>query len=158
MLEKWGLIVTVLIHNTFKNNVCLIGEWDRLVKIMEVWIVSQAGLTLLHVQNPKVEIKQSVDPILFAGLITAVENMASSSLNSIKMQDSKLLMIPVSTDEIRFTLICRAKSSDKDKNLRKMLDRVIGQFIQDFREILPTWNGDQTIFHYFQAVVQENCF
>jgi len=124
---------------------------------MEVWIVSQAGLTLLHVQNPKVEIKQSVDPILFAGLITAVENMASSSLNSIKMQDSKLLMIPVS-DGIRFTLICRAKSNDKDKNLLKILDRVISHFIQDFREILPAWNGDQTIFHYFVDVVSEFCF
>lgn len=125
---------------------------------MEVWIVSQAGLTLLHVQNPKVNIKQTVDPILFAGLITAVENMASSSLNSIKMQDSKLIMIPVSTDEIRFTLICRAKSSDKDKSLRKLLDRVINRFTQDFREILPAWNGDQTIFHYFESVVHEFCF
>jgi len=125
---------------------------------MEVWIVSQAGLTLLHVQNPKVEIKQSVDPILFAGLITAVENMASSSLNSIKMQDSKLMMIPVSTSEIRFTLICRAKSGDKDKSLRKSLDRVIEGFIQDFSEILPAWNGDQTIFTYFADVVDELCF
>ena len=124
---------------------------------MEIWIVSQAGLTLLHVQNSKVQIKQSVDPILFAGLITAVENMASSSLSSIKMQDSKLLMIPVSNG-IRFTLICRAKSGDKDKNLRKVLDRVIDQFIQDFSEILPTWNGDQTIYHYFIDIVKEICF
>ncbi|MCK5346804.1 MAG: hypothetical protein KAR20_25525, partial [Candidatus Heimdallarchaeota archaeon] len=108
-----------------------------MVKILEIWIVSQSGLTLLHVQNPKVHIKQTVDPILFAGLITAVENMASSSLNSIKMQDSKLLMVSVFRD-IRFTLICRAKSGDKDKNLRKPLDRVIERFIQDFREILPT--------------------
>ena len=126
---------------------------------MEIWIVSQAGLTLLHVQNPdpKVQIKQSVDPILFAGLITAVENMTSSSLSSIKMKDSKLLMIPVSNG-IRFTLICRAKSSDKGKNLRKVLDRVIERFIIDFNEILPTWNGDQTIYHYFKDVVNEICF
>ena len=116
---------------------------------LEIWIINKAGLTLLHVKSPKYRNKQTVNPILFSGILSAVETIAAESLHSIKMNDSKLVIFP-NDDLDKLFIVARVLMKDKENNVIKTLKKINITFLEEFKEILSAWSGDQTIFRYFQ--------
>ncbi|TFH27686.1 MAG: hypothetical protein E4G98_05935 [Promethearchaeota archaeon] len=121
-------------------------------RILELWIIDKSGLSLVHIQSPTLEGKPSINPMLFSGFLTAVESMASESIDSIKMKDSKIVIMPVH-QPTKFFVVGRGKMGDKDDNLRKVLDRVKDLFLEEFGEILASWRGNHQIFSFFEEKV-----
>ncbi|MHA1602295.1 MAG: hypothetical protein ACTSVU_06960 [Promethearchaeota archaeon] len=116
---------------------------------LEIWIINKAGLTLMHAKSSKYKNKQTVNPILFSGILSAVETIAAESLHSIKMNDSKLVIFP-NDDPSKLFIVARVLMKDKENNVLKILKKINIDFLEEFKEILSSWSGDQTIFHYFQ--------
>ena len=127
-------------------------------KLMELWIINNAGAPLLHLKNPSFINKQSVDPALFSGIITAMEYTANHSLNAIKMNDSKILILPKLHTSNYFILVGRTHIKEKDKTIRKTLDKIHESFCEEFGEIATTWVGDLSIFEYFKDYLKEKYF
>ncbi|MHA1522038.1 MAG: hypothetical protein ACTSVZ_11715 [Promethearchaeota archaeon] len=123
-------------------------------KIMELWIIDKSGLSLVHIQSSNLKGKPSISPILFSGFLTAVECMAAESLHSIKMEDSKILIIPFQ-EPTKFFVVGRGKMRDKDSSLLKILYTIKDLFLEDFSEILASWNGNHQIFSFFEKKVEK---
>ena len=86
--------------------------------LWELWIIDKSGLALVHVRNKDVGEIQSISPILFSGVLSAVEVMAEKTLDAIKMKDSKIIVVPIS-DPVPITFVGRASIKTKDKSIRK---------------------------------------
>lgn len=127
-------------------------------KLMEIWIISNAGAPLLHIKNPAFPNQQSVDPALFSGIITAMEFTANHSLNAIKMCDSKIVIMPKLVKSNEFILVGRTHVKDRDKAVRKTLNKIQETFHAEFGQIIGSWVGDLSIFDYFREHLMEKYF
>jgi hypothetical protein len=127
------------------------------VNLWELWIIDKAGLTLVHVKNTELGNFKTISPYLFSGVLSAVETMADKNIESIKMKDSKILILP-ETDPVPIFFVGRANIKKKDKKIRKRLAQIRDSFLNEYREILPSWSGDQGIFDYFMDIVKEEFF
>ncbi|UYP43768.1 hypothetical protein NEF87_000053 [Candidatus Lokiarchaeum ossiferum] len=127
-------------------------------KLMEIWIISNAGAPLLHIKNPAFPNKQSVDPALFSGMITAMEFTANHSLNAIKMHDSKIMIMPKLEKSNEFILVGRTHINNRDKTVRKTLQKIQKTFHTEFGQIIGSWVGDLSIFDYFKDLLMEKYF
>ncbi len=126
-------------------------------KLWELWIIDRSGLSLVHVKSSKIKSQQQVNPILFSGILTAVETLAAESIDAIKMKDSKIIIVPVK-DPVKFSVVGRAKIKEKDGNVRKILYKIRDAFIMEFAEILQYWAGDQMLFNYFKDITEKLYF
>ncbi len=136
----------------------VISERRMASKLMELWIISNAGAPLLHIKNPAFSNNQSVDPALFSGIITAMQYTAQHELNAIKMNDSKILILPKKDAANEFFLVGRTHVKERDKNIRKTLDKIHETFSGEFGSMIGTWVGDLSIFNYFKESLKEKYF
>lgn len=121
-------------------------------KLLELWIIDRSGLSLVHIQSELIKGKPGISPVLFSGFLTAVESMAAESIESIKMKDSKILILPITTPA-KFFVVGRAKIREKESSLRKVLIKVGEVFIEEFGAIIRTWGGDHQLFAFFEEKV-----
>ncbi len=127
------------------------------LKLWELWVIDRAGLSLVHIRGPEAVNRQIISPILFSGILSAVETIAAESIDAIRMKDSKILILPVN-EPVSFFVVGRAKFKEKDANIRKILYKIRDAFIMEFGEILSSWVGDQTIFNYFTEITEKLYF
>ena len=125
--------------------------------LWELWIIDKSGLALIHIRSAEMEGKQKISPFLFSGVLSAIEMMATKTIDAIKMQDSKIIIVP-ETDVVKLFFVGRVSISKKDKNVRKLLTKIRDQFIEEYEQILPSWSGDQAIFDYFIDIIKAKYF
>jgi hypothetical protein len=122
-----------------------------MVKFIEFWTIDQNGVTLYHQKANKNV--QSVDQNLVSGFLSAFQSMlsvsAQDSIEAIKFRDSKLVLTRKKFDSTLF-FIARSQLDDKDKVIRKELDKISELFISDFRSLLVDWTGDTSLFNGFE--------
>jgi len=122
-----------------------------MVKFIEFWAIDQNGVTLYH-QKANKNI-QSVDQNLVSGFLSAFQSMlsvsAQDSIEAIKFKDSKLVLTRKKFDSFLY-FIARAHTDEKDKNVRKELDKIGDTFVSDYRSLLVDWTGDVSLFNGFE--------
>ncbi|MBN2155806.1 MAG: hypothetical protein JW776_07165 [Candidatus Lokiarchaeota archaeon] len=117
---------------------------------LEFWIIDRNGITLYHQKrNKNVE---SINKNLFSGFVSAFHDIINVSsqenVESIKFKNSKLIMIPTNVYE-RLLFIARTDQKEKDKNVRKELNKLSKIFLNEFNEELKKWVGDMDTFETF---------
>ena len=125
------------------------------LKLQELWIINKNGLPYLSVQSK--DIVEGINPMIFSGFMSAVQNLAEDSIDAIKMRNSKIMIVPVK-EPIPFFVIGRAKTKEKDNSIRKQLSKIRDMFLDEFSIIIPTWEGDLTFFTYFKNQITEQFF
>ncbi|MHA1719478.1 MAG: hypothetical protein ACTSWX_05260 [Promethearchaeota archaeon] len=125
------------------------------LKLQELWIINKNGLPYLSVQAK--DLGEGINPMIFSGFMSAVQNLAEDSIDSIKMKNSKIMIIPVKKP-IPFFVIGRAKTKEKDSSIRKQLLKIRDMFLDEFEVIIPTWEGDLTFFTYFKKEIENQFF
>ena len=125
------------------------------LKLQELWIINKNGLPYLSVQSK--DIVEGINPMIFSGFMSAVQNLAEDSIDAIKMRNSKIMIVPVK-EPIPFFVIGRAKTKEKDNAIRKQLGKIRDMFLDEFSIIIPTWEGDLTFFTYFKNQLTEQFF
>ncbi len=125
--------------------------------LWELWIIDRSGLALVHIRHKMMLDKQSVSPVLFSGILSAIETMATKTIDAIKMKDSKIVIYP-ETDPVPIFFVGRVNIKKKDKNVRKLLEKIKEIFIGEYKQILPSWSGDQAIFDYFIDICIDKFF
>ena len=125
------------------------------LKLQELWIINKNGLPYLSVQSK--DIVEGINPMIFSGFMSAVQNLAEDSIDAIKMRNSKIMIVPVK-EPIPFFVIGRAKTKEKDGAIRKQLGKIRDMFLDEFSIIIPTWEGDLTFFTYFKNKITEQFF
>ena len=125
------------------------------LKLQELWIINKNGLPYLSVQSK--DIVEGINPMIFSGFMSAVQNLAEDSIDAIKMRNSKIMIVPVK-EPIPFFVIGRAKTKEKDSAIRKQLGKIRDMFLAEFSVIIPTWEGDLTFFTYFKNQITEQFF
>lgn len=127
------------------------------VELWELWIIDKSGLYLVHIRNPNFSDKMTVSPVLFSGILSAIETMAAKTIEAINMSDSKILILPQQSP-ISIFFVGRVAIKKKDKNVLKLLEKIKTLFLAEYAQILPTWSGDQAIFDYFIEICREKFF
>lgn len=117
-------------------------------KLLEIWIIDKSGLSLVHTRSEHIADKPAISPVLFSGFLTAVESVSAESIDSIKMKDSKIMILPVQKPS-KFFVVGRARMKEKDNNLRKIMQKIAEEFIEEFGVLISSWNGDHQIFAFF---------
>ena len=125
------------------------------LKLQELWIINKNGLPYLSVQTK--DIVESINPMIFSGFMSAVQNLAEDSIDAIKMRNSKIMIVPVK-EPIPFFVIGRAKTKEKDNSIRKQLGKIRDMFLDEFSIIIEKWEGDLSFFTYFKAKLEEQFF
>ncbi len=125
------------------------------LKLQELWIINKNGLPYLSVQSKG--LVEGINPMIFSGFMSAVQNLAEDSIDAIKMRNSKIMIVPVK-EPIPFFVIGRAKTKEKDGAIRKQLGKIRDMFLDEFSIIIPTWEGDLTFFTYFKNRLTEQFF
>ena len=125
------------------------------LKLQELWIINKNGLPYLSVQSK--DIVEGINPMIFSGFMSAVQNLAEDSIDAIKMRNSKIMIVPVK-EPIPFFVIGRAKTKEKDNSIRKQLGKIRDMFLDEFSIIIPTWEGDLSFFFYFKEKITEQFF
>ena len=125
------------------------------LKLEELWIINKNGLPYLSAKSKG--IGEGINPMIFSGFMSAVQNLAEDSIDAIKMRNSKIMIIPVKKP-IPFFVIGRSKTKEKDGAIRKQLHKIRDMFLDEFEIIIPTWEGDLTFFTYFKKQLEELFF
>ena len=121
-----------------------------MVKFMEFWILDMNGIALYHQKASKDII--SIDKNLISGFLAAFQSMVSVSagenIEAIKFRDSKLTI--TLNKKYNMYFMTRTTQKEKDKKIRKEIDKLIEFFIEDFRSLLNGWDGDVNAFQGFE--------
>lgn len=125
------------------------------LKLQELWIINKNGLPYLSVQSK--DVFEGINPMIFSGFMSAVQNLAEDSIDSIKMRNSKIMIVPVKVP-VPFFVIGRSKTKEKDSSIRKQLAKIRDMFLEEFEIIIPTWEGDLSFFSYFKSRLEEQFF
>jgi hypothetical protein len=120
------------------------------LKFLQLWIIEKNGISLIAAEKPGLE--STINPALFSGFLSAIQSMAQECLDSIKMKDSKIMIIPVEKN-IPFFVVGRASLKEKDPNIQKELIHIRDMFLHDYREKLQNWDGDVSCFDSFQKKI-----
>lgn len=126
-------------------------------KILEIWIFNNSGLLLVNVKNSRCIERQTVDPLLFSGILAAIECLSGESLNHIAMNDSQLTILPISEPHEMF-LVALTTNKMKIEKVRTVLVEIYQAFWAEFKEIVPTWSGNLSIFEYFKDFIEKEYF
>ncbi len=127
------------------------------LKLQELWIINKNGLPYLSVQSKEIMEGEGINPMIFSGFMSAVQNLAEDSIDAIKMRNSKIMIVPVK-EPIPFFVIGRAKTKEKDGSIRKQLGKIRDMFLDEFSIIIPTWEGDLSFFTYFKNRLSQQFF
>lgn len=130
---------------------------SRTPRLIEMWIFNNSGLLLLNVQNQKIKKTQKVDPLLFSGMLAAMEFLSEKKLNHIAMNDLQLILLPI-TEPFPLFLVASTYKYINSRKVRNTLNEIYEQFISEFHEFLPHWSGNLSIFDYFQEKLQKKYF
>ncbi|QEE16391.1 hypothetical protein DSAG12_02221 [Promethearchaeum syntrophicum] len=125
------------------------------LKLEELWIINKNGLPYLSAKSK--DIGEGINPMIFSGFMSAVQNLAEDSIDAIKMRNSKIMIIPVKKP-IPFFVIGRSKTKEKDSAIRKQLQKIRDMFLEEFSIIIEKWEGDLTFFTYFKNQLEEQFF
>ena len=125
------------------------------LKLQELWIINKNGLPYLSVQSK--DIGEGINPMIFSGFMSAVQNLAADSIDSIKMRNSKIMIVPVKIP-VPFFVIGRSKTKEKDSSIRKQLGKIRDMFLEEFSIIIEKWEGDLTFFTYFKTKLEDQFF
>ena len=126
------------------------------LKLQELWIINKNGLPYLSAKSKDI-MGEGINPMIFSGFMSAVQNLAEDSIDAIKMRNSKIMIVPVK-EPIPFFVIGRAKTKEKDSAIRKQLGKIRDMFLAEFSVIIPTWEGDLSFFTYFKKQINEQFF
>ncbi|MHA1518686.1 MAG: hypothetical protein ACTSRK_00755 [Promethearchaeota archaeon] len=129
----------------------------KLPLIIEIWIFNDSGLSLLNIKNSLCPEKSKVDPLLFSGILAAMEYISEESLHNITMNNSQLCILPI-TEPFPLFFVALTSNKVKHKRVRAQLIEIYDAFWCEFKEILPSWSGNVSIFNYFKAHITENYF
>lgn len=121
-----------------------------MVKFLEFWCVDANGIALFHEKEKDVA---SVDKNLISGFLSAFQSMLKVSqqgeVEAIKFKDSRLIIV-TKESPFRLYFIVRISEKEKDKVVRKELEKLSDQFMVDFWEPLTNWEGNIDAFYDFQ--------
>ncbi len=126
-------------------------------KLTELWIIKNTGMFLLHLKNPKKRNSISVNPTIFSGIMTAMQFTANHKIGSIKMHDSKLMIVPYNSNH-DCLLVGRTDIDQRDKNILKILQKIREHLKEDCDEIIQNWMGDLNSFDFFRDKIQNKFF
>ena len=123
-------------------------------KISEIWIIDEGGKPLF---NKSVDNK--VDPALFGGFLSAIQQFVQSSFQGSKIEklflgESKINFLYVKEHKIFVVVRCNKKV--KDKEITKNLEKIRDLFVSTFEEELKKTKGDLSEFETFNTVLEEN--
>ncbi|WP_457558645.1 hypothetical protein [Candidatus Harpocratesius sp.] len=130
---------------------------SRIPKIIELWIFNNSGLLLLNTRNLNYSNTNKVDPLLFSGMLAAMEFISEKKLSHIAMNDLQLVLLPI-LEPIPLFLVALTYKYVKSRRVRAVLQEIYEEFIKEFNELIPHWNGNLSIFDYFQKRLTDKYF
>ena len=130
---------------------------SKIPKIIEIWIFNNSGLLLLNARNSRIKKFQKIDPLLFSGMLAAMEFLSKKRLNHIAMNDLQLILLPVIKPFPLF-LVASTYRYVSSRRVRNVLQEIYEEFSAEFQEILPYWSGNLSIFSYFQEKIINKYF
>jgi len=122
---------------------------------LEFWVIDRNGITLFHQkQNKNIE---SINKNLFSGFVSGFMSIISVSssedVESIKFKNSKLIMVPTNVYE-KLLFIARTDQKEKDKVVRKELEKLSKIFLTEFSKDIANWVGDMDAFESFSKYLE----
>ncbi len=125
--------------------------------LLEVWVVSNAGLPLFTWRPNFIE--ESINQALFSGFLMAIINMIETStdqeIKAMTFGSSKLNIVVAKDAHLTLLIIGRTGLKAKDKNVRRALDEIGEVFLEVYGEILRSWNSETTIFSGFEEKITD---
>ncbi|MHA1729965.1 MAG: hypothetical protein ACTSWY_14740 [Promethearchaeota archaeon] len=121
-----------------------------MINLMEFWIIRD-GIPLFHQKTNNVK---SINKSLVSGFISAFNSMVatkSENIESIKFADSKLVLERVELKRLFF--IGRTIQKEKDKNIRKELQKISALFLKLYETEIDDWTGDISVFDNFREQI-----
>lgn len=120
-----------------------------MVDFNEIWIINANGIALYHANEKN---KKSVNKNLISGFLSAFQSMLKASkqgdVEAIKFKDSKLNIIAFD-DPVELYFIARTDQRERDRSVRKHLNRCGKQFIEMFKDDIVNWDGNIDAFEKF---------
>jgi len=118
-------------------------------EIDEIWVINGYGITLFNYSKDK------VDPALFGGFITAIQNfiteLGDQKIESITMGTSQLTLLKAKFD---LAFVARSDKKIKKKNIEKHLKTVMNKFFELHENNVENWDGETDKFLGFKDVIE----
>ncbi len=129
--------------------------------IEEFWIINSYGVPLFHLNVKNGKRDDSIEAItkstLFAGMWTAINTVAqqfnNDSINSIHLGSQTLSL--KKSESYNLLFIANAPRDVKDKQINKILDKLMNSFIGKYSSVLIGWNGNIEQFMSFYQEVEK---
>jgi hypothetical protein len=127
--------------------------------IEEFWIINAAGVPLFY-QSTRSEVKDdSIESItkstLFAGMWSAINSFAQqidgTSISGIQLGKHSLKL--KKSESFNLIFMVKAPIDVKDKQVNKVLDKLVESFLANYSNALTNWNGDIEQFNAFHQEV-----
>lgn len=134
-----------------------------MVDFTEIWVINANGIALFHASEKD---SKSVNKNLISGFLSAFQSMLKASkqgdVEAIKFKDSKLNIVAVDKP-IPLFFIARTNQKEKDRSVRKHLNRIAKEFTAKYKEDIIEWDGNIDLFmkfadeldSYFDHIVAE---
>ncbi len=129
--------------------------------IEEFWVINSYGVPLFHLNVKNGKRDDSFEAItkstLFAGMWTAINTVAqqfnNDSINSIHLGSQTLSL--KKSESYNLLFIANAPRDVKDKQINKILDKLMNSFIGKYSSVLIGWNGNIEQFMSFYQEVEK---
>jgi hypothetical protein len=129
--------------------------------IEEFWIINAAGVPLFYQSTKSGAKDDSLEAItkstLFAGMWSAINSFAQqidgTSISSIHLGTNTLTLKKSESFNLIFTV--KAPRDVKDKQVNKILAKLMESFLENYSTILPSWTGNIGDFSSFHQEVNK---
>lgn len=124
-------------------------------ELVELWVLHESGTCLFHYS-----LEDKVDPVLFGGFFSAINQYSSSMTKSGSViQDitmGNFILVNYVLPDYGLFFVGRCKKTKHRKSIRKTLI-YISKLFQDIYPIedIKAWNGNTTIFEDFNQSIRE---
>ncbi|MHA1341572.1 MAG: hypothetical protein ACTSRZ_16790 [Promethearchaeota archaeon] len=126
------------------------------MKFYEIWIMNNDGLPFFYTHMEGIE--REINEGMITSFISAVSIMLNSNsneqLNTIKLKNSKILIFPGPNDAKFFTIV-RTSIKEKDKNIRREVEKITNLFYSKYGQYIKNWSGNVTIFLDFEEYIKD---
>lgn len=124
-------------------------------ELVELWVLHESGTCLFHYS-----LEDKVDPVLFGGFFSAINQYSSSmTKSSANIQDitmGNFLLVNYVLPEYGLFFVGRCKKTNHRKSIRKTLIYISKLFLDLYPEdMIKNWNGNTSKFENFNESIQD---
>ncbi|TFG05876.1 MAG: hypothetical protein EU536_00600 [Promethearchaeota archaeon] len=119
--------------------------------IYGIWIIHRDGKCLFFREYENLEINEQLFSGFLVALLSFSKEISSRELKDMTLEDLTLYYETLEKERIVF--VVAVDSKERESKIREKMSEIEETFLQEYGEVIPTWDGEISIFNNFNLKI-----